>query len=168
MAPPSLSSDPTLLHPHTFPRAWHHPASHPPPHPLQRVQAIALRDLRVIGQLGSGAFGQVSLVRYEGRYYALKALSKAHVLQAGLQVRYCGGRYCTERLRAPRGDSPEVEGLSVPSHAHRRSTLSARRRCRASSGAPSWWGWPRRSRTRTGSTCCWSWCRGASSSDTCR
>ena len=36
--------------------------------------------------LGSGAFGRVALVRHEGRYYALKTLSKAHVLATGLQA----------------------------------------------------------------------------------
>lgn len=34
--------------------------------------------------LGAGAFGRVTLVKYEGRCYALKALSKAHVVQSGL------------------------------------------------------------------------------------
>ena len=37
-----------------------------------------------MASLGAGAFGRVSLVRYEGRCYALKALAKAHVVQSGL------------------------------------------------------------------------------------
>ena len=45
-----------------------------------------MEDLKHVAMLGSGAFGRVTLVQYEGRYYALKALSKAHVVQTGLQV----------------------------------------------------------------------------------
>jgi hypothetical protein len=55
--------------------------------PLTRsTQALKLEDLKHVAMLGSGAFGRVTLVQYEGRYYALKALSKAHVVQTGLQV----------------------------------------------------------------------------------
>lgn len=41
-------------------------------------------DLQEVALLGAGAFGRVTLVRYEGRCYALKALSKPHVVQSGL------------------------------------------------------------------------------------
>ena len=34
--------------------------------------------------LGAGAFGRVTLVKYEGRCYALKALSKGHIISSGL------------------------------------------------------------------------------------
>ena len=43
-------------------------------------------ELTHVAVLGSGAFGRVTLVRYQGKPYALKALSKAHVLSTGLQV----------------------------------------------------------------------------------
>lgn len=36
--------------------------------------------------LGAGAFGQVTLVKRQGHYYALKILSKAHIVQTGLQA----------------------------------------------------------------------------------
>ena len=37
--------------------------------------------------LGAGAFGQVTLVKHGGRYYALKTLAKMHIVQTGLTVR---------------------------------------------------------------------------------
>ncbi|KAL4451289.1 hypothetical protein ABPG77_009361 [Micractinium sp. CCAP 211/92] len=48
-------------------------------------RAIGLDNLKHVAVLGSGAFGRVTLVQYEGRYFALKTLSKAHVVQTGLQ-----------------------------------------------------------------------------------
>lgn len=58
-------------------------------------QTLKPEDLRHIAVLGSGAFGRVTLVEYEGKTYALKTLSKAHIIQTGLQVRgdccACGG-----------------------------------------------------------------------------
>jgi hypothetical protein len=39
-----------------------------------------------VAVLGAGAFGQVLLVRRGIDYYALKVLSKQHLLQTGLQV----------------------------------------------------------------------------------
>lgn len=36
--------------------------------------------------LGSGAFGQVMLVKHQGKYMALKSLSKQQILDMGLQV----------------------------------------------------------------------------------
>ena len=50
------------------------------------VQDVKLSDLEKIGVLGSGAFGQVMLVKYEGNYMALKTLSKQQILEMGLQV----------------------------------------------------------------------------------
>jgi hypothetical protein len=50
-------------------------------------QNLALADLQKIATLGSGAFGQVSLVKSGAKFYALKALSKAQILEMGLQVR---------------------------------------------------------------------------------
>lgn len=45
-----------------------------------------LADLKKVAVLGSGAFGQVTLVRQGSKYYALKTLAKAQVLANGLQV----------------------------------------------------------------------------------
>ena len=50
------------------------------------MQDVKLSDLEKIGVLGSGAFGQVMLVKYEGNYMALKTLSKQQILEMGLQV----------------------------------------------------------------------------------
>lgn len=51
-----------------------------------RLQLIQLRDLKKISALGAGAFGQVFLVKHGAKYYALKCLSKALVIETGLQV----------------------------------------------------------------------------------
>jgi len=53
------------------------------------VQAIQLKELKKIALLGAGAFGQVFLVKHNTKYYALKCLSKALVLETGLQVLPC-------------------------------------------------------------------------------
>ena len=50
------------------------------------LQDVKLSDLEKIGVLGSGAFGQVMLVKYEGQYMALKTLSKQQIIEMGLQV----------------------------------------------------------------------------------
>ena len=50
------------------------------------VQAIQLKELKKIAALGAGAFGQVFLVKHGSKYYALKCLSKALVMETGLQV----------------------------------------------------------------------------------
>ena len=39
--------------------------------------------------LGAGAFGQVMLVKHEGKYLALKTLSKQQIMDMGLQVLCC-------------------------------------------------------------------------------
>ena len=56
-------------------------------------QQVALHELERVAVLGAGAFGQVVLVKRDGRYYALKILSKAHLVQAGLTVR-CSACAC--------------------------------------------------------------------------
>jgi serine/threonine protein kinase len=48
---------------------------------------MSLGDFEKVAVLGAGAFGQVLLVRQGAKYYALKVLSKQHLLQTGLQVR---------------------------------------------------------------------------------
>ena len=53
------------------------------------VQVIQLKDLKKIASLGAGAFGQVFLVKHNTKYYALKCLSKALVVETGLQVGSC-------------------------------------------------------------------------------
>ena len=50
------------------------------------MQMIQLKDLKKIAALGAGAFGQVFLVKHNNKYYALKCLSKALVMETGLQV----------------------------------------------------------------------------------
>jgi hypothetical protein len=47
---------------------------------------LLLDDFEKVAVLGAGAFGQVLLVRQGTDYYALKVLSKQHLLQTGLQV----------------------------------------------------------------------------------
>ena len=50
------------------------------------MQDVKLSDLEKIGVLGSGAFGQVMLVKYERQYMALKTLSKQQIIEMGLQA----------------------------------------------------------------------------------
>ena len=51
----------------------------------ERIQdPIGLKDLNKIAVLGSGAFGNVSLVEYKNRHYALKTLSKGHIVKSCL------------------------------------------------------------------------------------
>lgn len=50
------------------------------------TKKLKASDLQHVAILGAGAFGRVSLVKYEGKCYALKALSKAHVVQSGLST----------------------------------------------------------------------------------
>ena len=52
---------------------------------------ITLGELEKVAVLGAGAFGQVTLVKRLGQYYALKVLSKAHIVHNGLQARSCRG-----------------------------------------------------------------------------
>jgi len=49
-----------------------------------RFFPLQASDLEHVAVLGAGAFGRVTLVRYKGRCYALKALDKQHVVQSGL------------------------------------------------------------------------------------
>lgn len=67
------------------------------------MQAIQLKELKKIALLGAGAFGQVFLVKHNTKYYALKCLSKALVLETGLQVLPC--RNSTRSLRQPAKNS---------------------------------------------------------------
>ena len=50
------------------------------------MQKLVLADLKNVATLGSGAFGNVSLVRYGSKHYALKSISKAQLIAQGLQV----------------------------------------------------------------------------------
>ena len=50
------------------------------------MQNMCLADLERVRELGAGAMGQVTLVRHGSQSYALKSLSKAHLVQTGLQV----------------------------------------------------------------------------------
>ena len=50
------------------------------------AQDIKATDLVKIAVLGSGAFGQVMLVKHESAYMALKSLSKQQILEMGLHV----------------------------------------------------------------------------------
>ena len=47
---------------------------------------LSLDDFEKVAVLGAGAFGQVLLVKRGANYFALKVLSKQHLLQTGLQV----------------------------------------------------------------------------------
>ena len=57
--------------------------------PYKASLQIPLEELEKVSILGAGAFGQVTLVKRRGQYYALKVLSKAHIVHNGLQVRLC-------------------------------------------------------------------------------
>ncbi len=78
------------------------------------MQDIKLSDLEKIGVLGSGAFGQVMLVKYEGQYMALKTLSKQQIIEMGLQVsfscqplRQCG-------LMSTAASAAQLQGVAYP------------------------------------------------------
>ena len=47
---------------------------------------ILLEELVKVAVLGAGAFGQVTLVKRNSKYFALKVLSKAHIVHNGLQA----------------------------------------------------------------------------------
>ena len=49
-------------------------------------QDVRIGDLQKLAVLGAGAFGQVMLVKHEGKYLALKTLSKQQIMEMGLQV----------------------------------------------------------------------------------
>jgi hypothetical protein len=53
-------------------------------------QDIRITDLQKVAVLGAGAFGQVMLVKHEGKYLALKTLSKQQIMDMGLHVRPFG------------------------------------------------------------------------------
>lgn len=57
------------------------------PEPKTHLEDIAREDLIEIGTLGKGSFGHVKLVKHRstGKTYALKAVSKAQVVQLGQQ-----------------------------------------------------------------------------------
>ena len=69
------------------------------------MQAIQLKELKKIALLGAGAFGQVFLVKHNIKYYALKCLSKALVLETGLQVLPCSAQFeasaCLQSFQSP-------------------------------------------------------------------
>ena len=67
------------------------------------VQVVQLKDLKKIASLGAGAFGQVFLVKHNTKYYALKCLSKALIIETGLQVGPC----------PPRSSPPVTEKLMI-------------------------------------------------------
>ena len=54
----------------------------------RRLLCPHTQDLQRIAVLGSGAFGQVMLVKHEGKYMALKTLSKQQIVEMGLQVHH--------------------------------------------------------------------------------
>ena len=54
-----------------------------PPHdPLQALPELS--QLVHVAVLGTGAFGRVTLVKWSGKYYALKCMSKFLVQREGL------------------------------------------------------------------------------------
>lgn len=77
------------------------------------MQDIKLSDLEKIGVLGSGAFGQVMLVKYEGQYMALKTLSKQQIIEMGLQAS------CSCLPSCPHGPTPDLRHL----HKHKDTVL---------------------------------------------
>jgi serine/threonine protein kinase len=60
-----------------------HPSEPPSPGPPS-PQPVYLTELEHIALLGVGGFGKVTLVRLGGKQYALKALSKAFIVEQNL------------------------------------------------------------------------------------
>jgi len=55
------------------------------PPPLQKHNPVPFTELKVLGTLGKGSFGHVQLVqdKASGTTYALKAVSKARIVETG-------------------------------------------------------------------------------------
>eukprot|EP00210_Caulerpa_lentillifera_P000821 g794.t2 len=62
---------------------------------------LALKDLKEEGILGTGGFGRVLLVSYDSKYYALKCMSKAYVMESGLQDHVLREREIMKELESP-------------------------------------------------------------------
>lgn len=67
-----------------------------------KVGKVKFSDLEVIGTLGKGSFGHVQLVRDKvGKTYALKAVSKAQIVQTGQKGHIMSEKLVMERLDHP-------------------------------------------------------------------
>ena len=60
-----------------------------------------MEDLKRHGVLGTGGFGRVVLVSYASKYYALKCMSKAYVLESNLQEHVKREREIMMELQCP-------------------------------------------------------------------
>lgn len=72
----------------------------PAPAPLEGPPPT-LHELERLECLGSGAFASVYLVRARGRFFALKVMSKAHVVAAGMQKHVVRERSVMAELSSP-------------------------------------------------------------------
>lgn len=79
------------------------PSSHAEAEEDDSYANLAFDDLKVIGTLGSGSFGHVQLVqdRKSDTMFALKAVSKAHVVSLGQEEHIVSEKRVMERLRHP-------------------------------------------------------------------
>lgn len=62
---------------------------------------VRLEDLKRHGVLGTGGFGRVVLVSYASKYYALKCMSKAYVIESNLQEHVKQEREVMMELQCP-------------------------------------------------------------------
>ena len=62
---------------------------------------INLTDLKELGILGTGGFGRVALVTFEEKFYALKCMSKAYIIESGLHDHVLREREIMQELQSP-------------------------------------------------------------------
>ena len=62
---------------------------------------MQLSDLQVITILGAGGFGKVSLVSYRGKHYALKQMTKAHIVDHHLTTHVHREKKCMLECESP-------------------------------------------------------------------
>lgn len=60
-----------------------------------------MQDLKELGVLGTGGFGRVLLVQKGDAYFALKCMSKAYILESGLQEHVLRERELMAELHCP-------------------------------------------------------------------
>lgn len=69
--------------------------------PKQGVQDLVLSEVETLAVLGAGGFGKVTLVRYRGKVYALKQMSKAHIIDNKLVAHVHREKNCMLECNSP-------------------------------------------------------------------